>query len=459
MGQLMGYSRARRGRDGKPRYTAYYWDIRGRERSAGTFSSKKDSDKAWQREEAKVAEGRSSDPRRGRQTFERYVREEWLPNHVMELRTRENYVYCLDSRIMPEFGPMRMFEILPSDVREWVTKLTADGVPPPTIKYCTDVLSAIFTTALNDQVTFLHPCKGVKTPPIPKKPHRIITPEQFDELYAALAPDAMKLLAETDIESGLRWGELSELRPSDIDFGTGVLTVSRVVVELSPQFHPDGGRFLVKDYPKDKEHRRLKLSGQIVAKLQAFIQANGIGRDDLIFSMPASAKRPVLRAVAEPGTLGFTKPNDAGKSYRHGTLSAYSAGRCRCEHCRGAYASYRAQRRAAGQDQPRGTRTVETDGHIPRWWFRTHVWLPAVEAAGMPWSVTVHGLRHAHASWLLAGGADLEVVRERLGHSSIVTTQKYLGTLDETDETAIDALSRIRNRGSSPARASRRRSA
>jgi len=68
--------------------------------------------------------------------------------------------------------------------------------------------------------------------------------------------------------------------------------------------------------------------------------------------------------------------------------------------------------------------------------------------------------RTRHASCMLAGGADLEVVEERLGHSSIVTTQKYLGTLDETDETAIEALSRIRNRGGSPARnSSRRRSA
>lgn len=41
------------------------------------------------------------------------------------------------------------------------------------------VLSAIFTTALNDQVTSLHPCKGVKTPPVPAPPRRIITPEQF----------------------------------------------------------------------------------------------------------------------------------------------------------------------------------------------------------------------------------------------------------------------------------------
>ena len=53
----MGYTRSRAGRDGKPRYTAYYWDIRGRERSAGTFSSRKDADRAWQREEVKVAEG------------------------------------------------------------------------------------------------------------------------------------------------------------------------------------------------------------------------------------------------------------------------------------------------------------------------------------------------------------------------------------------------------------------
>jgi site-specific recombinase XerD len=71
----------------------------------------------------------------------------------------------------------------------------------------------------------------------------------------------------------------------------------------------------------------------------------------------------------------------------------------------------------------------------------------------------MHGLRHAHASWLLAGGADLQVVKERLGHSSIVTTQKYLGTLDETDDTAIDALSKIRNRGKKPGSPGRRRSA
>jgi site-specific recombinase XerD len=58
----------------------------------------------------------------------------------------------------------------------------------------------------------------------------------------------------------------------------------------------------------------------------------------------------------------------------------------------------------------------------------------------------IHDLRHAHASWLLAGGADLQVVKQRLGHGSLRTTEKYLHTLPDADETALEALSKMRNR-------------
>jgi hypothetical protein len=67
-----------------------------------------------------------------------------------------------------------------------------------------------------------------------------------------------------------------------------------------------------------------------------------------------------------------------------------------------------------------------------------------VEAAELGFSVTPHGLRHAHASWLLAGGADLQVVKERLGHGSIATTEKYLHTLPGAHEAALTALATIR---------------
>jgi hypothetical protein len=59
--------------------------------------------------------------------------------------------------------------------------------------------------------------------------------------------------------------------------------------------------------------------------------------------------------------------------------------------------------------------------------FRESVWRPALKKADLMIKVRVHDLRHAHASWLLAGGADLQVVKQRLGHGSLRTTEKYFG--------------------------------
>ncbi len=440
----MGFSRTRIGRDGVARYQALYDDVKGTRRSAGTFPTAEKADRAWQRAEERLAEGRLGDARRGRQKFERYVEEEWFPNHEVEARTRENYTYYLARYVQPTFGSMRMVEILPGDVRQWVADLKRAGASPTVIRSCFAILSAIFTTALNDQVTQLHPCRGVKTSPVPRKSRAIVTPQQFEEIYDNLPNDAARLLIEVDIESGLRWGELTELRPKDIDFTTRLLTVRRVAVELVPRFHPEGGRFLVKQYPKDREHRRLKLSAEIISKIKEHVSARGVGDDDLLF--PISDFRPLLttREVEGSREAGLTDANATGRRYPHGTITAYSMGSCRCDRCRGAYATYRAQRRAAGKDNPRNPRSVDTDGHLPRRWFREHIWLPAIKGADLKIPARPHDLRHAHASWLLAGGADLQVVKERLGHGTIATTEKYLHTLADADETALDALSAIR---------------
>jgi integrase len=455
----MGYAKKRVGRNGKPRYTAVYVDLRGSERSAGTFGSERAANQAWQKAEVELRQGRVGDPARGRQTFRKYVETKWLPNHVLEPTTREKYTYYLGAYIFPALGPMRMTDIFPEHIREWISRLQREGRSAWTIQYCkTSILSSIFTTALNDQVTYIQPCRGVKIPTVPASVRTIITPEQFDALYSALPDADAQLLVETAIESGLRWGELTELRVRDLGAATRMLTVSRKVIEVNREFHPDGRRFLVKPYPKDKEYRRLKLSPQIAAKLKAHITARGLGPDDLLFARRATAPTP-LRVVAEPGSLGFTDPNDAGHRYRHGTLSAYNAGHCRCQHCRRAFADYRAQRRAAGGATPRPPHVADEDNHIGRNWFRRMVWRRACDAAGLIDLPHFHDLRHSHASWLLAGGADLQVVKERLGHASIVTTQRYLHTLPDADETAVEAFTRIRSRSTKPASPRPRRSA
>jgi len=315
----MGFARKRIGKDGKPRYTATYVDLRGAIRLAGTFGSQKAADRAWQQAEAELRLGRVGDPARGRQTLKKYVEERWLPNHVLEPTTREKYTYYLGAYIFPKLGPMRMSDILPEHIREWITQMQREDRSAWTIQYCkSSILNSILTTALNDQVTYLHPCRGVKIPTVPATPRVIITPEQFDAIYERLPDADSQLLVETAIESGMRWGELAELRVNDLDHVTRMLTVSRKVIELNSEFHTDGRRFLVRYYPKDKEYRRFKLSQQIAAKLAAHIQANSLRPGDLLFTRHVTALEPTS-AAGEPAALGFTVPNERGSQYRHGT--------------------------------------------------------------------------------------------------------------------------------------------
>ena len=49
----------------------------------------------------------------------------------------------------------------------------------------------------------------------------------------------------------------------------------------------------------------------------------------------------------------------------------------------------------------------------------------AAQKAGIPGNVSPHWLRHAHASHSLDRGANINLVRDTLGHASLATTGKY----------------------------------
>jgi integrase len=362
--------------DGTKRFVACYRDPEGRQRSAGTYSSRRAAERAGNREEAKVRGGDWHDHSRGQVTFADYVQTVWLPSKHVETSTLAAYRSYLDRHFIPVFGKRPMGKILPSEVQRWVTTATENGLSAASVAKYHTMLHSVFERALVDRVITFNPCAHTELPKRVKKQTRTLTPDEYDAILAAL-PAQHRLMIDTAINTGLRWGELIALKPRHLDLdpesGAGKLTVEETIVEVSLKNSPTGRRMLTKPYPKDNESRTLGLPEALVTQLAAHIADRRLTAGDLLFAT------------------------------RDGTP-------------------------------------------ISRNTFRTRVWLPAVAASGVDFDVRVHDLRHAHASWLLAGGSDLKSVMDRMGHTQIQTTQKYLHTLPETDQRNLDALSRIQDR-------------
>ena len=351
------------------RFMGMYLDPEGHKRSAGSFSTRREAQRAAHREEQKVLSGAWHDTSLGDITFQDFVETEWLPHKHLETSTRAAYLSYLNKHFYPFFGNQALNRISPSLVQDWVAKAMADGLSPRSIQKYHALLSSIFGRAVKDRVLVHNPSDHTELPKIITRRSRTLTPVEYERLLAAL-PERHRLMVATLIETGLRWGELVALKPRHIDFLRRRLTIEETIVEVSKKDSPTGQRYIIKPYPKDNEPRTIGVRQTWLDAIAAHIDTHDIGRDDLLF--PTRVGTPISRNT-----------------------------------------------------------------------FRTRIWKPAVAASGVGFNVRVHDLRHAHASWLLAGGADLKSVMDRMGHTQIQTTQKYLHTLPDTDQRNLDALTRI----------------
>lgn len=166
-------------------------------------------------------------------TFGEYA-EAWLKGRTVRGkpladRTREHYRALLDAYILPTFGPTPLKFITPEQVDHWYA-VTAVG-KPTTQAHAYSLLRTILGTAVDrGLVTTANPAKvrgGGSTERVKK-----VRPASLAELETIVAnlPERYRLMALLASWCALRFGELAELRRSDVNTRAGELRIRRGVV-------------------------------------------------------------------------------------------------------------------------------------------------------------------------------------------------------------------------------------
>lgn len=397
------------------RFTGYY--RKGSKRlSAGTWGSYSEA----QYHALRLENGGSESPSRANLTLSEYA-DKWLLGAELAPITKKGYESLWKRYLDPQIGYKRVSEVSTLEVRQLLVELKAQKVGNATIAQIRAILGSLYKWLIEAQITQTNPTQGVRVKVGKSDITHVVEPEDFKKIVGHLPSEGAKLLAKFLVASGARFGEAIEIRLKDFDFNTKEVFIQRRASELGKKRN-NGERFLVVEGTKSGYKRVVVLPEALIQEIQAFVRANRIGKEELVFEKSKVIPKDKLKSSR--GTQKSSRPFvKDGKLFQHGTLRAYASGSCRCDDCRAIVREYRRSQRA--KSYQKGEVILDEPSHLPRDTWRT-IWNKAIAKSGMGWYPRTHDLRHANATQLLKNGVDVHEVKERLGHQSIKTTERYL---------------------------------
>ncbi len=212
----------------------------------GGFATKTAAIK-WERETAADLErGVYRDPSAGAVTFEQWSREWTATRGVLGIRTRAEDASIVRTHLVPAFGHLRLDEIGPLTVRQFVSGL-AGRRAPKTVRNVHGVLHNMMALAVAAGRIPSNPCQGTKLPDNERrKVMACLTEQQLQHLIGCL-PEHWRPLVVTLAGTGLRWGEAVGLTVEHVDLLMPEIRVRQTLNPAATRYKPT---------PKTKAGRR-----------------------------------------------------------------------------------------------------------------------------------------------------------------------------------------------------------
>lgn len=181
---------------------------------------------------------------------------EFLTAHVdgltgLEGRTRSDYRRYIRRDIDPVIGMVPLDKVTRADIRRWVQHMEESGQSGKTTQNKHGFVAGAFNLAIEEGTyTKANPCTGVNIKLTESDPMVFLTPDEFRTFLAAFS-DCYKPVVEFLVVSGARFSEMAALKPSDVDYATGRVRISRAWKKLD-----SGGLSWELGAPKTKKSKR-----------------------------------------------------------------------------------------------------------------------------------------------------------------------------------------------------------
>lgn len=209
----------------------------------------------------------------------------WLQeiHDLNDIPTYKQYESLYRNHVEPVIGAYRVSSIKPSDIRKVISTMNTKvieiknkkgevtsrkvGLSEKTMKHVRFIMNTVFTRAVDeDKIIQDNPVKNLKIPKKQTPKQRVLTIPELVSYFKAISTSRWVWSVWFDLVTGLRRGELTALRSSDIDWDN-----KRIVVNKSNSVQGLGGTktkkedyiFLTKIavYFLDKQFEMLKSEG------------------------------------------------------------------------------------------------------------------------------------------------------------------------------------------------------
>lgn len=157
--------------------------------------------------------------------------ESWIKQYIstrtgVVKSTIYDYESYLRNDIAPTLGPVPLDVLTADDIAEWVQELAERELAGKTIANRHGFLSAALNAAVSAHHIPYNPALGTRIPRTERAEMCFLTHDEFDLLESRFMP-RWRPLVRFMVASGARFGEVTALRPGDVDRARGTVHIGR----------------------------------------------------------------------------------------------------------------------------------------------------------------------------------------------------------------------------------------